>query len=234
MPSIETILSPALIPYHNLQHRTAVIIDVLRATTSICYALSEGALSMIPVSNPVDCLMYRNEGYLCAGERNGIKLDGFDMGNSPEEFQSATVAGKKIAITTTNGTHAILESKEADRIYIGSFSNLKALAKRLTAEGNDVTLVCAGWKNRVNLEDTLFAGALASALEGFTSECDSTLMAKNLWDLSKEHLQDHVEQSSHAQRFIKLGVDDMRDCLNLNQCDNIPEYLNGEIVNTVV
>lgn len=233
MPSIETILSPALIPHHNLQHRTAVIIDVLRATTSICYALSEGALSMVPVANPVDCLILRNEGYLCAGERNGIKLEGFDMGNSPEEFQSATVSGKKIAITTTNGTHALLESKDAERIYIGSFMNLKALASRLIAEGNDVTLVCAGWKNKVNLEDTLFAGALATTLDGFSSECDSTLMAKNLWEMSEENLQAQIELSSHAQRFIKLGVDDMRDCLNINLCTNVPEYLNGEIVNAV-
>src|SRR5687767_4519345 len=108
MPGIETVFSPALIQHHALDNRSVVIIDVLRATTSMCYALYEGARSLMPVSTPEDCLRYRDLGCLCAAERNGLKLDGFDMGNSPMEFNRGLVEGRDIAITTTNGTYALL------------------------------------------------------------------------------------------------------------------------------
>lgn len=230
MPSIETIFSPALISHHSLEGRNTVIIDVLRATTSMCYALDQGAKSLMPVATPEDCLRYRDLGCLCAAERNGMKLDGFDMGNSPEEFTRSLVEGRDIAITTTNGTYALLESRSARRIFIGSFLNLQALADYLTADNQDVTLVCAGWKNKVNLEDSLFAGALASLLTGFSSECDSTLMAKELWHASKDSLHEVVDRSSHAQRFKRLGVDDLPICLDLNLCPVVPEYVTDRIV----
>ena len=230
MPQLETIFSPALIRYHDLENKNVVIIDVLRATTSICYALHEGAKSMLPVATPEDCLRYRQLGCLCAAERNGIKLEGFDMGNSPDEFNRAAVEGREIAITTTNGTYALLESQSAARIFIGSFVNLSALAKYLQEAGQDVTLVCAGWKNKVNLEDSLFAGALATLLEGFETECDSTLMAKTLWEGAQPKLHNVVDQSSHAQRFKRLGVDDLPACLDVDRCPVVPEYVTDRIV----
>jgi len=230
MPGVETIFSPALIGHHTLEDRNAVIIDVLRATTSICYALDQGAKSLMPVATPEDCLRYRTLGCLCAAERNGLKLPGFDMGNSPEEFNRAAVENRDIAITTTNGTYALLESHSARRIFIGSFLNLHALADYLIKDGKDISLVCAGWKNKVNLEDTLFAGALASLLTGFTCECDSTLMAMELWEASKNNLHEVVNSSSHAKRFKRLGVDDLPICLDLNRCAVVPEYVVDRIV----
>lgn len=230
MPNIETIFSPALIGHHALEDRNAVIIDVLRATTSMCYALDQGAKSLMPVATPEDCLRYRSLGCLCAAERNGEKLDGFDMGNSPEEFNKSIVDGRDIAITTTNGTYALLESQSARRIFIGSFLNIQALADYLIADNKDVSLVCAGWKNKVNLEDSLFAGALASLLTGFNTECDSTLMAVELWGASKNNLHEVVDRSSHAQRFKRLGVDDLPICLDLNRCPVVPEYVSDRIV----
>lgn len=230
MPYLETILSPALIQHHSLEGRTAVIIDVLRATSSMCYALHEGASALIPVSTPEECLQYGQKGFLCAAERNGIKLDGFDMGNSPEEFGRSAVEGRDIAITTTNGTYALLQSHAAKTIYIGSFLNLEALVLRLRKENKDVSLVCAGWKNKVNLEDTLFAGAIASKLSGFSSDCDSTLMSKMLWEAASTDLGAFVQKSSHAQRFLRLGIDDLPTCLDLNRCPVVPEYLSGRIV----
>lgn len=230
MPTVETIYSPALIQYHSLEGRNAVIIDVLRATTTICYALQEGAQAMIPVATPEHCLQYRAQGTLCAAERNGEKLEGFDMGNSPEDFPRKLVEGREIAITTTNGTYALLESRTAQRIFIGAFVNLDKLAEYLIADGRDVTLVCAGWKNKVNLEDSLFAGALAAKLEGFETECDSTLMALQMWKASKDRLHEVVDQSSHAQRFKRLGVDDLPLCLAVNHCPVVPEFLDNRIV----
>lgn len=230
MPTVETIFSPALIKYHSLENKSAVIIDVLRATTSICYAFHQGARSMTPVSTPDDCLRYRTLGHLCAGERNGVKLDGFDMGNSPDEFRAEIVKDRDIAITTTNGTYALFEAKDASRIYIGSFLNLSALGQHLREEQHDVALICAGWKNKVNLEDSLFAGALASLLDGFESDCDSTLMARSLWEGAKDRLHSFVEQSSHARRFSRLGIDDLPVCLDTDRCPVIPEYTEEQIV----
>ena len=230
MASIETVLSPALLRHHALEGRTAVIIDVLRATSSICYALHEGARSLLPVATPEDCLRYRSLGCLCAAERNGVKLDGFDMGNSPEEFGAERVAGRDIAITTTNGTYALLESAEAKRIVIGSFLNIDTLAEWLRAEQQDVTLVCAGWKNKVNLEDSLFAGALASRLGEFVTECDSTLMVKALWEHAEPRLHEVVSTSSHARRFSRLDIDDLPLCLDLNRCPVLPVFYEDRIV----
>ncbi|MBI1223059.1 MAG: 2-phosphosulfolactate phosphatase [Bacteroidetes bacterium] len=230
MPSVETIFSPALIQHHLLDDRYAVIIDVLRATTSICYALNEGAKALTPVATPEHCLQYRRQGYLCAAERNGLKLEGFDMGNSPDEFRREKVEGREIAITTTNGTYALLESQQAERIFIGAFVNLDALASFLIRENKDVVLVCAGWKNKVNLEDSLFAGALATCLTNFDCDCDSTLMAKELWLAAESNLSEVIDQSSHAQRFKKLGVDDLPLCLDMNRCPVVPEYIENRIV----
>lgn len=233
MANIETILSPALIPFHDLEGKAAVIIDILRATTTICFALDNGAASMLPVSTPDECLLYRKRDFLCAAERNGLQLEGFDMGNSPEAFQKEVVAGKHIAITTTNGTFALLESRDADKHFIGSFLNIDALAKHLSGLGQSVTMVCAGWKNKVNLEDSLFAGALSQKLLdlGFDTECDSTLFCTELWKNEKEDLHNFVRKSSHAQRFEKLGIDDLPFCLQMNTIQSIQEYKHGRIVN---
>ncbi|TNE81678.1 MAG: 2-phosphosulfolactate phosphatase [Bacteroidetes bacterium] len=232
MATIETILSPALIPFHNLEGRSAVVIDILRATTSICHALDNGAVSMVPVSTPEECLLYRKKGYLCAAERNGLQLDGFDMGNSPEGFAKEVVAGKDIAITTTNGTFALLESRDAARHFIGSFLNMAALAKVLIDANEDVVMVCAGWKNKVNLEDSLFAGALSELLleAGFTTDCDSTLMCVDLWKDGKSDLDQSLRRASHARRFEKLGIDDLPFCLQMNTQQTVQEYVGGRII----
>lgn len=228
MPQIETIYSPALIRYHELDGKTAVIIDVLRATSSMCYALKEGALSITAVAEPEICLTYREKGYLCAAERNGLQLEGFDMGNSPEGFRREKVLGRKIAMTTTNGTHALLECRDAAERVIGSFLNLSALSDYLLKAGNDIVLVCAGWKNKVNIEDTLFAGALAARLyPGFTTECDATIMAMDLWSGHCQNPAGLVEKSSHARRFHRLGIDDLPFCLQQDTAPVVP-VLRGE------
>ncbi len=231
MPKVETVLSPALIPFHPMEGKVAVIIDVLRATTSICYALGNGARRIVPTTTPDECILYAKRGFLCAAERNGLQVDGFDLGNSPTGFTPDVVKGRDIALTTTNGTYTLLESHEAEHRLIGSFLNLTALIEELKALKLSVVLVCAGWKNKVNLEDTLFAGAVAEGLKDeFEEDCDSTLMARDLWNTHRSDPSKLLRQASHARRFERLGIDDLPFCLQIDLLKQVPVYRHGEII----
>src|SRR6195952_1059354 len=155
---LEVCLTPALIPLYNVEDYIVVIIDIFRATSSICYGIENGATAIIPVSLVEECAAYREKGldYLLAAERDGKVVEGFDFGNSPFSYTKEKVAGKTVVLTTTNGTYALHQSIKAKRIVIGSFLNLTALCIWLTTQPEDVLLVCAGWKNTFNIEDTTF------------------------------------------------------------------------------
>lgn len=167
--SLNVCLTPALLPLYNVAEYIVVVIDIFRATSSICYGIENGAEAIIPVSQVEECSAYREKGldYLLAAERDGKVVDGFDFGNSPFSYTAEKVAGKTIVLTTTNGTHALHLSRSAKRIVIGSFLNLTALSNWLKTQHENILLVCAGWKNNFNLEDTLFAGAVIEQLKTF-------------------------------------------------------------------
>src|SRR6201986_145316 len=155
-------LSPALIPLFKVEDYIVVIIDIFRATSSICYGIDNGATAIIPVSQVEECAAYAEKGldYLLAAERDGKVVEGFDFGNSPFSYTREKVAGKTIVLTTTNGTHALHLSRSAKKIVIGSFLNSTAVCDWLKDQHENVLLVCLCWKNNFNLEDTLFAGAV--------------------------------------------------------------------------
>jgi 2-phosphosulfolactate phosphatase len=231
---IEVVLTPALLPLYQIKGKTVVVIDVLRATSSMCVAFKTGVNKILPVSTPEECSLFKDFDFLCAAERNAVKLPGFDMGNSPFEFQNPLLKDRNIAFTTTNGTKAIKQSKElgADKIVAGSFLNLEVLCNWLMHQPNDIILLCAGWKDKVNLEDTLFAGAVITQLKNnITLNCDSGLMAQQLYTSMQDSLEDYIRKSSHAQRFKALHAaeDDVHFCLQLNTAPVLPimqgEYL---------
>jgi 2-phosphosulfolactate phosphatase len=231
---IEVVLTPTLLPLYQVKGKTVVVIDVLRATSSMCVAFKTGVNKILPVSTPEECSLFKDFDFLCAAERNAVKLLGFDMGNSPFEFQNPLIKDRNIAFTTTNGTKAIKQSKElgADKIVAGSFLNLEVLCNWLMHQPNDIILLCAGWKDKVNMEDTLFAGAVIAQLKNnVTLHCDSGLMAEQLYTSMQENLEDYVRKSSHAQRFKALNAaeDDVHFCLQLNTAPVLPimqgEYL---------
>lgn len=231
---IEVVLTPTLLPLYQVKGKTVVVIDVLRATSSMCVAFKTGVNKILPVSTPEECSLFKDFDFLCAAERNAVKLPGFDMGNSPFEFQNPLIKDRNIAFTTTNGTKAIKQSKElgADKIVAGSFLNLEVLCNWLMHQPNDIILLCAGWKDKVNMEDTLFAGAVIAQLKNnVTLHCDSGLMAEQLYTSMQDNLEDYVRKSSHAQRFKALNAaeDDVHFCLQLNTAPVLPimqgEYL---------
>jgi len=181
---------------------------------------------MIPVSTIEEAQKYKAEGFLVAAERNAEIVKGFDLGNSPFGYMSTKLKGKTIVITTTNGTQAIQSAREAHKVVIGSFLNLDTMVEYLRKEKKSVVFLCAGWKNKFNLEDTLYAGAVAEQLiykYGFNSICDSTIAAMELYKLAKHDLYGFLAHSSHRNRLEKLDLErDIRYCLTPNQCPVVP------------
>jgi len=221
MPQIETALTPALFHLHskNLNLKQVVVIDILRATTTMVVAMENGAKEIKAVATLEDTLMLKNEGYLVAGERNGVKVEGFDFGNSPQEFDKHIVEGQKIALSTTNGTKAIEACKGAKFRYVSSFRNITAMLHKLIDNNCDVLLFCAGWKDKFNLEDTVFAGALIDQLlqHNFTTTDDASIMAQRLWLQAKSDLTAFLADASHVQRFKSLHIEsDLEVCLKFD------------------
>lgn len=229
--TIETCLTPALLPLYQIENSIAVIIDIFRATSSICYGIENGAEAIIPVAQVEECAAYREKGldYLLAAERNGEVVEGFDFGNSPFSYTAEKVAGKTIVLTTTNGTHALHLSIKAKKIVIGSFLNLSALCNWLNAQQENILLVCAGWKNNFNLEDTLFAGAVVDQLQASNYQLDDPSIAANdLYQLAKNDLNLYLQKTAHSERLKKLGIEeDIRFCLQTDLTIAIP-ILEGE------
>ena len=227
--NLEVCLTPALLHLYDIKESIVVVIDIFRATSSICYGIENGAEAIIPVATVEACESYRHTDFLLAAERDVEVVDGFDFGNSPFSYIKDKVNGKTIVLTTTNGTHAINMSRSANKIVIGSFLNLMALCNWLKMQPNDVLLLCSGWKDKVNLEDTLFAGGVVHYLrhENYTLD-DSGIAAEDLYAQAKDDLSSYLKKTSHSERLKKLGIEeDIAFCLNLNITTSIP-VLDGE------
>lgn len=231
MNTVEVVLTPRLLPLYEIKGKIVVVIDILRATSSICIAFANGAERIIPVSTPEESKSFGPLGFLCAAERNGSVVEGFDIGNSPQSYTAQVVKGRSIALTTTNGTHAIELSKSAHRVVIGSFLNLTFLCNWLKKQNKDVVLHCAGWKDKFNLEDTLFAGAICTQLQHtFSLACDSAIAATDLFCQAESNLVQYIQKSSHAHRFQDLGIEkDIEICMQTDTLSLIP-VLEGEFL----
>ena len=222
---IEVCLTPALLHLYDISNSIVVVIDVLRATSSIVYGIEIGAAAIIPVAHVEDCLAYSGKGFLLAAERDGSVVEGYDFGNSPFSYTKEKVAGKTVVLTTTNGTKALHMAREtAHQVVIGSFLNLQALCDWLKVQDKSVLLLCAGWKDQFNLEDTLFAGAVVAELrKDFTHFDDSSVAAEDLYQLARNDLRTYIRKSSHSYRLALLNIEeDVRFCLQLNICKAIP------------
>jgi 2-phosphosulfolactate phosphatase len=236
-PSLYTCLSPALLHLYDVRDTVVVVIDVLRATSTIATALYNGAKQIIPVDSVERCIQYGREiDCITAGERDGQIAPGLQYGNSSFEYPQEFIKGKTLVLTTTNGTkllHMALKSG-AQEIITGSFLNLSAVCDHLIAQKKSVILGCAGWKDRVNLEDTLFAGAVVSRIgEHFDVNCDASGMARNLYGLAKDDLFQFMQQNeaSHYHRLMGFGLErDIRHCLTPDLANVLPYYQDARLV----
>jgi len=235
MATVEVCLSPALLNLYDLGHSNVVVTDVLRATSTMVTGADLLVKEIIPVSSVDEALDHvGSANTLVAGERNGVKVERFDLGNSPLLWKehSELLKGKTMVMTTTNGTKAINMALGADKVYIGAFLNLDAVCEQLKKDGKNVLVLCAGWKNRVNMEDSLFAGAVAQRLATeFEIYGDAAIMAKQLYEADRHDLFSAIKGATHFKRLAHHGVeDDIRHCMKENESSVVPFYKDGAIV----
>ncbi|MFZ4401815.1 MAG: 2-phosphosulfolactate phosphatase [Bacteroidales bacterium] len=235
MNTIEVCFTPKL--YSEIitkENFIVVMVDILRASTSICAAFENGVETIIPVASLVDAKAYKEKGFLVASEREGVVLGFADFGNSAFNFMTEAVIGKTIAYSTTNGTQAIEMAKNAQGLVIGSFSNLTALSKYLIKQNSNVVILCAGWKNKFNLEDSIFAGALTERLlvsSDFKMDCDAAEASLDLWKIAMNNPLEYIQKAAHRARLKKLNLDDVLEfTFEIDTANVVPLLINGVLV----
>jgi 2-phosphosulfolactate phosphatase len=223
---IEVCYSPALYPYYENREAIVVVTDILRASSAIVTAFMNGVDRIIPVATLEEAKAFKEKGFIVAAERDGIVRDFADFGNSPYHFTSEQVRGKQIVYSTTNGTNAIHLASSGSQVLIGAYLNLTALAFHIRKEKKDLLVLCAGWKNKYNLEDTLFAGALARMVmedERYHTICDATLGAIDLFNTASQDMMGYIEKVAQRHRLKKNNLDDVIGyCHQTDLTDLIP------------
>ena len=188
---------------------TAVVIDVLRATTVIVHALAAGALRVVPCLGIDEAQRHAQElpagEAILGGERGGVLIEGFDLSNSPSEYTPENVGGRTLFFTTTNGTRAMHACRAAERIVIASFVNLSAVCKSLK-EAERVEIVCAGTDGEVSREDVLAAGAIVDTLGSDWNRSDAAGIAHTVWKSAKRSLAEELRDSAGGRNLIDLGL----------------------------
>ncbi len=232
MPTATVLPNRELVDSQDMSKSLAVVIDVLRATSSIVQAFSSGSKRVIPAMNRTEALMLKNKypDALLAGEEEGLKIPGFNLGNSPREYAADVVRNKTIITTTSNGTKAILgaASRGADPVLICSFLNLLAVKNHINesqkCRGKDVHIVCAGSLGDFSLEDFACAGALALELETLGYSLDAGAEeAKNRFMPYDQNILQILEDSYHGQNLKTLGFEeDLVFCANLSSQTVVP------------
>ncbi|MDB4894971.1 MAG: hypothetical protein JWN15_1233 [Firmicutes bacterium] len=221
-----------------LENRAAVAIDVLRATTTILTALTNGADTVVPVLAPEEAFKVVRDNperrFVLGGERRSVVIPGFHLGNSPLEYTPSRVEGLPVLFTTTNGTRAIRRAAAAAEVYIASFLNAPAVAKQLIALGKDVAICCAGTHDQFSLEDTACAGAILAYMSGPGSHLelnDMGLVARELYLRYDGRLGDLLHLSEHGQSLAKMGLhEDLLFCAQLGTSTAVPVFREGQVV----
>lgn len=234
MRNIEVCFTPALLHCYDNREAVIVVIDVFRATSSIITAFENGVSEIIPVATPEEASEYKKQGFAVAGEREGVKLEFADFGNSPFNFTAEKVCGKKVVYTTTNGTRTIMMGNGYNETIIGSFINAGAVISYLKKRQRDVILLCAGWKDKFNLEDSLCAGYIASELLQtglFSSGCDSVKASLDIVEAAGNNLRGYLEKSAQRKRLKEKNLDDCIDyCLTKDLSDKVPLLRDNRII----
>ncbi|MGN6295724.1 MAG: 2-phosphosulfolactate phosphatase [Ginsengibacter sp.] len=237
MPSLNTVLSPSLLNLYDISDSTVVIIDVLRATSTIAAALYNGAKSVIPVDSVAGCIkLGKQMEVITAGERDGKIAEGLQYGNTPLQYSADFIKGKTLVLTTTNGTkllHVALAAN-ANAIITGSFCNISSVCDYLVKKKSNVVLACAAWKNRVNIEDTLFAGAVVNRIkQHFDMNCDASMIAESLYLQANGDLLNFMKEknASHYHRLMNYGLlEDIKFCLTEDNANVLSLYSGGRLI----
>lgn len=232
---VEVCFMPGQYPLYAQDMGIVVVIDVLRATSAMVAAFEHGIDRIIPVATIEEAAQYiGRSGYIAAAERNGEVVQGFAYGNSPLAYVGQDLRGQTIVMTTTNGTKAINLAKGARQLVIGSFLNLTALSDWLVRQNDNILLLCSGWKDKFNLEDSVFAGAVMERLlesGKFGVEEDSSIAAKYMYMSARENFMGILKAAPRRRRIQQLHLlPDVKYCLTPDQSDKIPVLRDGELV----
>jgi 2-phosphosulfolactate phosphatase len=227
---VQVYLLPDLVPGGRLAGGLAVVLDVLRATTTIIHALAAGCTAVRPCAEVEEARelagQMRAGRVLLGGERGGVALPGFDLGNSPREYTAKVCRGSTLVLTTTNGTRALLRAAAAGRVLLGAFVNFSAVCEQIKQDARPVHIVCAGTDGQVSLEDTLLAGALVDFLRDVV-EVDLNDSARLAWDCFEQHgrvLLGALEVGRGGVTLKRLGYDeDIRAAAKVDQFALVPE-----------
>ncbi|MBB3127548.1 2-phosphosulfolactate phosphatase [Paenibacillus rhizosphaerae] len=216
--------------------KSAVVIDVLRATSTMITALAQGATGLMPVETVPQAQQMRGDQTFVGGERYYKKIPGFQAGNSPHDYMTPEVAGKLVVLTTSNGTRGLLKSHKAARIFAASFMNGTACASALLSFGKDAILLCSGCRNDFSLEDGLCAGMIIDAMESISDAPlqlnDLGLAMKHTYRQCKGSLFETVMEGCAAKQLVKLGfAHDVEYCTGIDTVPVVP-YAKSELILT--
>ena len=235
---VEVLLVPKEISGKKLADKLVVMIDVLRASSTIVTALARGCSGFIPIYSPekakekVKCL--RQEETLLCGERNGMKIKGFDLGNSPRKFKEETIKNKKIVFTTTNGVKVLELARDASEVIICSFLNLNSVCDYCFNSKEDVLIICAGREGKFSLEDAVCAGMLVDSIKTKSDvifpETDAGITVQMLYKQYEGNIFGMLKKSQHGQYLISIGLKkDLEFCSSVNLFNIVPKYKDGII-----
>ncbi|WP_454052530.1 2-phosphosulfolactate phosphatase family protein [Clostridium sp. Marseille-Q7071] len=231
---VDIIISASDIKEEKIKDKVVVVIDVLRATSVMVTALNNGCKEVIPVSHVEEArevVKEDREKYVLGGERNALKIEGFDYSNSPLDYTRENIQGKTLVMTTTNGTRAIKNSKGASRIFIASMINGKAVAKKLIELNKDVVFVNAGTYGEFSIDDFITSGYIINLMrkEAEVELTDIAVTSNYIYN-NNEDIFSFVKNASHYKRILELDLEeDLKYCLSKDVVDIVPEYRDGRI-----
>jgi 2-phosphosulfolactate phosphatase len=234
---LDVFTTSSSISEEDIRGKTVVVIDVLRATSTILTAISNGAKSVIPVEDMGAAGKIATNldasSYILCGEKDGKQIDGYELGNSPFEYTEEVISGKTLILNTTNGTKALVRCTHASKVYIAAFLNVKAVCELLKEETNEISIVCSGWKGRLSLEDVLCAGYIVHQVyDGVIPEeaKDGAKVAMGLYERFGTEIDSTVHSTNHAKRLIGLGFEsDIAYCCEVDKFNIVPEFKEGII-----
>jgi 2-phosphosulfolactate phosphatase len=233
----EVFLTYSNVSEDDVRNRTVVVIDVLRACSTIVTALDHGARAVLPVADMAEAGKIASnldpDVYRLGGERDGQKIDGYDLGNSPHEYSAAVVESRDVILNTSNGTQALSRATPAKHLVAACFLNAGRVVDFVRSVDDEVTIVCAGRQNRLALEDTLCAGLLLDRLwnqEEPDVVTDSAHTAFTLYETDRDHLRSALDRANHAERLVQQGFgDDLDYCFRIDALPVLPYYTDNRL-----
>jgi 2-phosphosulfolactate phosphatase len=236
---VDLFLVPGSFTDQRLAGKTLILIDVLRASTTICQALMAGARAVIPVQEPGEAVEMRTkigaDTTLLGGERKGVKIDGFDLGNSPQEYTESRVKGKTIIMTTSNGTRGYIRTGLSKLIITGAIVNMSAIVDKIAWAGSDLVILCAGSDGDFSIEDTLCGGMIIDKLaveKNMELELnDAASLAWLLYRSNSSNLAQAMAGGEHGRYLDKIGFGpDVELAARVDSIPVLPVLKEGRIV----